>query len=112
MAAALTTPLITSEDVRDLVEFMVKVVEDKRTGPFNVAGPRDPITIRAFVEQAARALDALNGGVCGAVCRMSRALLRGQRKRAGAATGPFAGHELRSGGAIVARTLTPVGRGG
>ena len=45
-------------DVRDLVEFMVKVVEDKRSGPFNVAGPRDPIGIRAFVEQAARALDA------------------------------------------------------
>ena len=45
-------------DVRDLVEFMVKVVEDKRTGPFNVAGPRDPIGIRAFVEGAARALDA------------------------------------------------------
>lgn len=45
-------------DVRDLVEFMVKVVEEKRTGPFNVAGPRDPITMRAFVEQAARALDA------------------------------------------------------
>jgi 2'-hydroxyisoflavone reductase len=45
-------------DVRDLVEFMVKVVEDKRSGPFNVAGPRDPITIRAFVEAAARALGA------------------------------------------------------
>jgi 2'-hydroxyisoflavone reductase len=45
-------------DVRDLVEFMVKVAEDKRTGPFNVAGPKDPITIRAFVEAAARALDA------------------------------------------------------
>ena len=45
-------------DVRDLVEFMVQVVEDKRTGPFNVAGPRDPITIRAFVEAAARALEA------------------------------------------------------
>jgi 2'-hydroxyisoflavone reductase len=45
-------------DVRDLVEFMVKVVEDKRTGPFNVAGPRDPMGIRAFVEGAARALDA------------------------------------------------------
>ena len=45
-------------DVRDLVEFMVKVVEDKRTGPFNVAGPRDPLGIRSFVEQAARAIDA------------------------------------------------------
>ena len=45
-------------DVRDLVEFMVKVVEDKRSGPFNAAGPRDPIGIRSFVEAAARALDA------------------------------------------------------
>jgi 2'-hydroxyisoflavone reductase len=45
-------------DVRDLVEFMVKIVEDKRSGPFNVAGPRDGITMRAVVEQAARALDA------------------------------------------------------
>lgn len=45
-------------DVRDLAEFMVKLVEDKRSGPFNVAGPRDPTTIRAFVEAAARALDA------------------------------------------------------
>jgi len=45
-------------DVRDLAEFMVKVLEDKRSGPFNVAAPRDPITIREFVEQAARALDA------------------------------------------------------
>jgi 2'-hydroxyisoflavone reductase len=45
-------------DVRDLAEFMVKVVEDRRSGPFNVAGPREPITIRAFVEAAARALDA------------------------------------------------------
>ena len=48
-------------DVRDLVEFMVKVVEDKRSGPFNAAGPRDPITIRAFVEEAARALDPSAG---------------------------------------------------
>jgi nucleoside-diphosphate-sugar epimerase len=45
-------------DVHDLVEFMVKVVEDKRSGPFNVAAPRDPISMRAFVEAAARALDA------------------------------------------------------
>ena len=48
-------------DVRDLAEFMVKVVEDKRSGPFNVAAPRDPITIRAFVEEAARALEPSAG---------------------------------------------------
>ena len=45
-------------DVRDLAEFMVKLLEDKRSGPYNVAAPRDPITMREFVEQAARALDA------------------------------------------------------
>ena len=45
-------------DVRDLAEFMVKLLEEKRSGPYNAAGPRDPITIRAFVEEAARALDA------------------------------------------------------
>jgi len=48
-------------DVRDLAEFMVKLVEDKRSGPFNVAAPRDPITIRTFVEEAARALDVSAG---------------------------------------------------
>jgi len=48
-------------DVRDLAEFMVKVLEDKRSGPFNVAAPQDPITIRAFVEEAARALDPSAG---------------------------------------------------
>jgi len=36
-------------------------VEDKRSGPFNIAAPRDPITIRAFVEEAARALDPSAG---------------------------------------------------
>jgi len=45
-------------DVRDLAEFMVKLLEDKRSGPYNVAAPKDPITMREFVEQAARALDA------------------------------------------------------
>jgi 2'-hydroxyisoflavone reductase len=37
---------------------MVKLVEDKRSGPYNVAGPRDGITMPAFVEQAARAINA------------------------------------------------------
>ena len=45
-------------DVRDLAEFMVKLLEEKRSGPFNAAAPRDPISMRAFVEAAARALDA------------------------------------------------------
>ena len=48
-------------DVRDLAEFMVKLLEDKRSGPYNVAAPKDPITMREFVEQAARALDPSAG---------------------------------------------------
>lgn len=45
-------------DVRDLAEFMVKLVEEQRSGIYNVSGPKAPLTARAFYEQAARALDA------------------------------------------------------
>ena len=48
-------------DVRDLAEFMVKLLEDRRSGPFNAAGPRDPFTMRAFVEAAARSLASSEG---------------------------------------------------
>ncbi|HEU4537090.1 MAG TPA: NAD-dependent epimerase/dehydratase family protein [Polyangiaceae bacterium] len=45
-------------DVRDLAEFMLKLVEDGRAGTYNAVGPRSPITFRAWLEAAARALDA------------------------------------------------------
>lgn len=45
-------------DVRDLAEFMVRVLEDGKRGIYNVAGPRQPLLARAFYEQAAKALDA------------------------------------------------------
>jgi 2'-hydroxyisoflavone reductase len=45
-------------DVRDLAEFMVRLVEDQRAGIYNVAGPRTPLTISQFLEQAKQALDA------------------------------------------------------
>jgi 2'-hydroxyisoflavone reductase len=45
-------------DVRDLAEFMVKVIEDKRSGAFNVAGPKSAMTIPVFLEEARKALDA------------------------------------------------------
>ena len=45
-------------DVRDLAEFMVRLLEDQRSGIYNAVGPRAPMTARAFYEAAAKALDA------------------------------------------------------
>lgn len=43
-------------DVRDLAEFMVRLLEEQRSGAYNVAGPRDLLTMPAFLEQAKAAL--------------------------------------------------------
>jgi 2'-hydroxyisoflavone reductase len=43
-------------DVRDLAAFMVKLLEDGRGGTFNVAGPKEPLTISAFLDEAKRAI--------------------------------------------------------
>jgi 2'-hydroxyisoflavone reductase len=43
-------------DVRDLAEFMLKLIEDGRGGIYNVAGPREPLTMGAFLEQARAAV--------------------------------------------------------
>ena len=45
-------------DVRDLVEFTVKLVEDKRSGTYNVTGPRSTLTISQFLDQAVAALNS------------------------------------------------------
>jgi len=45
-------------DVRDLAEFMIHLLEEKRSGVYNVAGPRTPMTAAAFYESARTALDA------------------------------------------------------
>lgn len=45
-------------DVRDLAEFMVKLLEDGRGGAYNAVGPRDAMTFPQFLEQARAALDA------------------------------------------------------
>lgn len=45
-------------DVRDLAEFMVRLLEEKRSGLFNAVGPERPITARAFYAAAAAALNA------------------------------------------------------
>jgi 2'-hydroxyisoflavone reductase len=45
-------------DVRDLAAFMVKLVEDRRSGVYNAAGPRTRMTMPQFLEAARDALDA------------------------------------------------------
>jgi 2'-hydroxyisoflavone reductase len=45
-------------DVRDLAEFMVKLLEDGRGGIYNAAGPKSQLFVRDFYTQAAKALDA------------------------------------------------------
>jgi 2'-hydroxyisoflavone reductase len=45
-------------DVRDLAEFMVRLLEDRRNGIYNVAGPKDRLTAREFYPAAAAAIDA------------------------------------------------------
>jgi 2'-hydroxyisoflavone reductase len=45
-------------DVRDLAEFMVRLVEDGRSGIYNAAGPRAPLTMPAFLTAARDALRA------------------------------------------------------
>jgi 2'-hydroxyisoflavone reductase len=45
-------------DVRDLAEFMVHLLEQQRTGIYDVAGPKTQLTARDFYPAAAGALDA------------------------------------------------------
>lgn len=45
-------------DVRDLADFMIKLVEEKRSGIYNVAGPRSTLTMPSFLEQARDAINA------------------------------------------------------
>jgi len=45
-------------DVRDLAEFMMKVIEDKRRGVYNAVGPRSTLTAWSFYDQAGAALNA------------------------------------------------------
>jgi 2'-hydroxyisoflavone reductase len=45
-------------DVRDLAEFMVHLLEEKRSGTYNDVGPRAAMTASTFYEAARSALDA------------------------------------------------------
>ncbi len=45
-------------DVRDLVEFQVRTLEEHRSGVYNVTGPSDTLTMRAYLEACARVTGA------------------------------------------------------
>ena len=45
-------------DVRDLAEFMIRLLEEKQSGIYNLVGPRSPMTASAFYAAARTALDA------------------------------------------------------
>ena len=45
-------------DVRDLAEFMVRLLEESRSGIFNVAGPRQTMTMPQFLPAACDTLNA------------------------------------------------------
>ena len=45
-------------DVRDLAEFMIRLLENKNNGIYNVAGPKTPIVAKDFYPAAAAALKA------------------------------------------------------
>jgi 2'-hydroxyisoflavone reductase len=45
-------------DVRDLAEFMVRLLEDGKSGPFNVVGPKTTMTMPTFLDGARAALNA------------------------------------------------------
>jgi 2'-hydroxyisoflavone reductase len=43
-------------DVRDLADFMVRLLEDQQSGAYDAVGPRDTLTMPSFLEQAKSAL--------------------------------------------------------
>ena len=45
-------------DVRDLAEFMMRLIEEHRSGVFNAVGPRTALTMPAFLDQAKAAIDS------------------------------------------------------
>src|SRR5436190_1676441 len=45
-------------DVRDLAEWMVRLLEEKRAGVYNAAGPKDTLTLTSFLEQAKAVIGA------------------------------------------------------
>jgi 2'-hydroxyisoflavone reductase len=56
LAPGKRTDVVQFIDVRDLSEWMVRLVEEKRGGTYNAAGPREPLTMEQFLEQSRAAI--------------------------------------------------------
>ena len=44
-------------DVRDVAEWMIRLIEEKKAGTYNAVGPKDPQNIYSFVEEAKEAFE-------------------------------------------------------
>jgi 2'-hydroxyisoflavone reductase len=58
LAPGKRTDAVQFIDVRDLAEWMVRMVEDGKGGNYNVTGPKDLLTMQSFLEQSKAALDS------------------------------------------------------
>jgi 2'-hydroxyisoflavone reductase len=47
-------------DVRDVAQFMIRLIEDQDVGTYNAVGPKDFMGMHAFVEEAKKAFDVEN----------------------------------------------------
>lgn len=45
-------------DVRDVAEWMIRLIEERNTGTFNAVGPKESQNIHAFIDEAKGAFDA------------------------------------------------------
>ena len=50
-------------DVRDVAEWMIRLIEERNTGTFNAVGPKEAQDIHAFVEEAKGAFDVESSSV-------------------------------------------------
>ncbi len=52
-----STDPVQYADVRDVAEWMIRLIEEKKTGTFNAVGPKAMQNVHAFVEEAQKAFD-------------------------------------------------------
>lgn len=57
MVPGKTSDPVQYADVRDVAEFMIRLIEDKHTGTYNAVGPKQAQTMPDFVQQASTAFD-------------------------------------------------------
>lgn len=51
------TDMVQYADVRDIAEWMIRLIEEKKTGTYNAAGPKEKQNIYSFVNEAKDAFD-------------------------------------------------------